>query len=442
MLVSKTRVLAAALALACIGASKPPEVEVRHEVLDNGLTVLLSHDDRLPMVAVEMRYMVGSMHEQRGKSGFAHLFEHLMFQGSRSFDDEYFGPFEKIGGSVNGTTNTDRTNYYERVPREYLELALWMESDRMEGLLDTLTKAKLDNQRDVVKNERRQRYENTPYGMVWKYVANNLYPVGHPYHHTTIGSHEDLTAASLDDVKTFFRKYYVPSNAILSIAGDFDEAATMKMVRRYYGQMPAGERAPLPQVTAPPQPNKHLVEPDDVKLPRIYLVWHTPAFFADGDSAMDVLASVLSRGKTSRLYQPLVYQQKLAKDVRAFQVSRALGSFFVVQATAAPGVSVDELAPALEQALQTALATPPTQDELARSVNHWRKSFFGRMESILNRATLLSGYYHLTGNADYFGKDLQRYTALTREDVARHVKRWLTLDNKLRIDIVPQEQKP
>ncbi len=311
----------------------------------------------------------------------------------------------------------------------------------MEGLLDALTQDKLDNQRDVVKNERRQRYENTPYGMVWKYFHHNLYPKGHPYQHTTIGSHEDLTAADLDDVKGFFRQHYVPKNAIVTIVGDFEPAATLKMVERYFGHLPAGERTPKPDAKLPANKKGHIVEADEVKLPRVYLAWHTPALYDKGDAEMDVLASVLTSGKTSRLYKPLVYDKKVAKDVNAFQASRALGSMFVVQATVAPGSSVKELEVELESALRNALATPPTEDEMLRAVNGWRKSFYGRVESVLSRAQLLSTYFHLTGNADYMSQDLARYTKLNAKDVAAAAKAYLPVDRALRVDIVPEGQK-
>jgi zinc protease len=432
------RALIMLLALACIAAAPPPRVDVETQKLSNGLTLLLSRDTRLPVVAVEVRYMVGSAHERAGRSGFAHLFEHLMFQGSRSFDDEYFSAFEKVGGSVNGTTNTDRTNYFERVPSGYLERALWMESDRMEGLLDVLTQAKLDNQRDVVKNERRQNYENRPYGMVRKYIAENLYPVGHPYHHLPIGSHQDLTAASLEDVKGFFRQHYVPSNAIVTIVGDFDKRVARALVDKYFGHLPAGTKTKMPAPPAPQQKKAHVVEKDDVKFARIYLAWHTPAFLAHGDAAMDLVASVLSHGKTSRLYKPLVYDQKLAKEVTAYQASRALGSYFVVQATAAPGADLDELAVALQDALRKALSTPPTQDEMTRVGNAWRKSFYGRVESVMSRAQMLSTYHHLVGNAGYLGQDLKRYTSLSAADVHAQAKRWINLDSAVRVDILPK----
>ena len=434
-----------ALLLAFTGAAvagEAPTVPVEQYTLDNGLTVILSHDDRLPVVAVEVRYLVGSAHEPQGRSGFAHLFEHLMFQGSKSFDDEYFKPFEPIGAAVNGTTNTDRTNYYERVPSNYLELALWMESDRMSGLLETLTQAKLDNQRDVVKNERRQRYENTPYGMVWKYLASDPHPQGHPYHHTTIGSHKDLEAASLDDVKGFFRQYYAPANAILTVAGDFDEDKTRDLIEKYFGALPAGERAAMPTAAIPVLDGpKHRTSTDDVKLPRIYLAWHSPAIFAEGDAALDVLSSILSDGKTSRLYLPLVYEQKVAKEVSAFQYSRALGSLYVVVVTGAPGVTVEALATATDKALADALATPPSQDELDRVLNGWKKSFYGQVESVLSRAQMLSNYAHLAGNPDYLAQDLARYTTLTPATVHQAAKQWLVPERRVRIDVVPGAQE-
>lgn len=433
------RPLVLALATLCVAAAPPdaaaPHVDVEQYTLDNGLTVLLSHDDRLPVVAVEVRYLVGSAHEPEGKSGFAHLFEHLMFQGSGHFDDEYFKPFEPIGGVVNGTTNTDRTNYYERVPSPYLELALWMESDRMETLLEVLDQPKLDNQRDVVKNERRQRYENTPYGMVWKYFSNHLYPKGHPYQHTTIGTHADLTAASLDDVKVFFQRYYVPKNAVLTIVGDFEPAETKLLIERYFGHLPAGERAPTPEAARPEPKAGHLSFTDAVKLPRVYYAWHTPALYEAGDAALDLMATVLTDGKTSRLYQPLVYEQKVAKDVAAYQVSRQLGGFFVIQATAAEGQTADAVAEALEKALAEALAKPPTEDEMARAINGWKKSFFQRIEDVTSRAQMLSTYLHLTGKANYLAEDLARYTRLTAKDV--HAAAQDLAKPALRIDIVP-----
>jgi len=416
-----------------------PSIPVETWQLDNGLTVLTVEDHRLPVVAVEIRYFVGSANEKIGRTGFAHLFEHLMFQGSQSYNDEYFKPFEPIGGKINGTTSNDRTNYYVRVPSNYLELVLWMESDRMAGLLPALSQEKLDNQRDVVKNERRQSYENRPYGMVWKHMTDGLYPEGHPYHHLTIGSHKDLTAASLDDVKDFFRQYYAPANAVITIVGDIETAEARAMVDAYFGPIPAGKRAANPTAAMPILTQaKHVPTTDQVKLPGVFLAWHTPALYADGDAAMDALASILTDGKTSRLYKPLVYDQKLAQQVSAFQVSRNLGSMFVVQAIAAPGVSADKLSAALQRALTTALATPPTKDERDRAINAWQKSFFGRIESVLNRAQLLSSYFHVTGSPDYIADDLKRYTSLSSQAIHEAAKRWLAPDAMIRVDVLPE----
>jgi zinc protease len=420
------------------GAGKAVSLPVEQYQLANGLTVLLSEDHRLPVVAVEIRYLVGSAYERKGRSGFAHLFEHLMFQGSEHYDNEYFKPFEPIGGSVNGTTTQDRTNFFERVPSNYLELALWMESDRMFHLLPVLGQDKLDNQRDVVKNERRQRYENPPYGMAWIYLSETLFPEGHPYHHSVIGSHADLTAASLGDVKAFFHEYYVPANAVLTIAGDFKPADAKHLADEYFGSAPGGQRAPEP--VAPPSAIGqivHVTKTDDVKLPRIYLAWVTPSLFQPGDAELDLLSSILTNGKTSRLYKPLVYEQKVAKDVEAFQASMRLSSFYVIQATAAPGKSLKQLETALLRELERSLATPPSDDEMERAKNGYKKDFYERVESVVSRASTLSTYYHLTGSADYMAKDLARYTEATPSGVHAAAKKYLDLAHYARVDIVP-----
>ena len=421
-----------------VSIAKPGlNVEVTKERLPNGLTLLMSPDHRVPTVAVEVRYLVGSAHEREGRSGFAHLFEHLMFQGSKSYDQEYFTPFTPIGGKVNGTTSTDRTNYYEQVPAEALELALWMESDRMEGLLDALTQAKLDNQRDVVKNERRQRYENTPYGMVWKIFANQLYPVGHPYQHTTIGSHKDLSAATLDDVKAFFKRYYVPANAVVTLVGDFDPEEARALVYRYFAHLPSGERAPTPKATSIPELGERTVTlTDQVKLPRVYLAWHTPALYAAGDAEMDLLSTLLSDGKSSALYRPLVFEQQLAKDVFAFQMSRALGSVFVIGATAAPGKDLDELTAALRREVRIALEKPAQPKAFERALNGWRKSFYSRVESVMSRAQQMSTYEHILGRPDGFSLDLKRYTSLDAQQVMSAAQRWLNAA-PLTVRVVP-----
>jgi zinc protease len=432
------------LAMSMEATASAPKLPVEQYQLDNGLTVLLSEDHTLPVVSIEVLYLVGSGHERPGRTGFAHLFEHLMFQGSEHFDHEYFKPYEPIGGQVNGTTSRDRTNFFEVVPSNYLATPLWMESDRMQSLLPTLTQEKLDNQREVVKNERRQRNENAPYGMAQVYLGEMLYPPGHPYRHTPIGSHEDLTAATLDDVKAFFQQYYVPANAALALVGDFQSAEAKRLIQSYFGPIAGGVRAARPTSGAPPAHAEHWQKADDVPLPRIYLAWHTPALFASGDAELDLFSSVLTAGKTSRLYYPLVYDKKVAKDVNAYQASEQLSSYYVIEATAAPGQSVDALYAALAQAFSKALEAPPSADELERATSAYKKQFYGRIEAVQSRASTLATYYQHTGRADYLGDDLARYVGATAQGVHDAARRYLSLNDAVRLDIVPgkKEQGP
>jgi zinc protease len=415
-----------------------PELPVKQYVLENGLTVLLSEDHVLPSVAVHITYLVGSGHEEKGKTGFAHLFEHLMFQGSANFDHEYFAPFEPIGARANGTTNSDRTVYYEQVPSQYAELPLWMESDRMRSLLPVLTQDKLDNQRDVVKNERRQRYEITPYGMAWWHLDNALYPLGHPYHHSTIGSHEDLSAATLEDVRAFFLKYYVPKNAALSVVGNFDENEMRALIEKYFGDIPGGQRAKTP-APAPPsiEKPKHWVAEDDIQLPRVYFAWVTPALFEEGDAELDLLSNILTQGKSSRLFHSLVYDKKLAKDVYAYQVSQKLNGMYVIQATAAPGTELETLAQELEKELEKALGATPSESELLRAKNDYKKSFFDGLQTYEARASHLGSYFLHVGKGDYIHEDYERYTAATASGVQNAGKKYLDFDHVVRIDFVP-----
>jgi zinc protease len=429
------------LALSMEAAANAPKLPVEQYQLDNGLTVLLSEDHSLPVVSIEVLYLVGSGHERPGRTGFAHLFEHLMFQGSEHFDHEYFKPYEPIGGQVNGTTSRDRTNFFEVVPSNYLATPLWMESDRMQFLLPSLTQDKLDNQREVVKNERRQRNENAPYGMAQVYLGEMLYPPGHPYRHTPIGSHEDLTAATLDDVKAFFQQYYVPANAALALVGDFQSADAKRSIQSYFGSIPGGTRAARPTAGAPPAHAEHWQKSDDVPLPRIYLAWHTPALFAAGDAELDLFSSVLTAGKTSRLYHPLVYVQKVAKDVNAYQASEQLSSYYVIEATAAPGQSVDALYTALAQAFSKALEAAPSADELERARSAYKKQFYGRIEAVQSRASTLAAYYQHTGRADYLGDDLARYVEATPQGVHAAARRYLSLNEAVRLDIVPGKKE-
>jgi len=423
------------------GTASTLDLPVEQYQLKNGLTVMLSEDHELPVASLEILYLVGSGYERAGRTGFAHLFEHLMFQGSQNFDQEYFKPYNAIGANVNGTTDQDRTNFFETVPSNYLKTPLFMEADRMQFLLPALTQQKLDNQRDVVRNERRQSFENVPYGMVFHYLLEALYPEGHPYRHTPIGSHEDLEAANLEDVKQFFRQYYVPANAALTLVGDFQSADAKQQIEHYFGSIPAGIRSPAPAPPLPVQRALHVTKTDDVPLPRIYLAWHSPALYAPGDAELDLLSGVLTRGKSSRLYLPLVYDKKIAKEVNAVQVSQSLSSFFVVDATAAPGQSVAALYAELSRALTRALSTQPTGPELERARAEFKKSFYGRIDNVQSRAATISSYFQHTGKGDYLQQDLARYLDATPQKVQQAAKQFIQLDKAVRLDIVPGKKE-
>ncbi len=304
-------------------ASDVPKLDIEKYTLANGLEVILSEDHRVPLVGIDVWYHVGPAHEAAGRTGFAHLFEHMMFQGSKHIpNDAHFRLLSGAGASgVNGTTNFDRTNYFETMPSNQLELALWLESDRMGYLLEKVDQAKLSNQQDVVRNERRQSTENQPYGMVEEAMFQALFPKGHPYHGVVIGSHEDIQAAKLDDVQQFFRQYYAPNNATIAIAGDIDKAATKKLVEKYFGTLKRGPAVPPVKVDTPPiTAEKRIVVEDRVELPRLYMAWLTPPFFKDGDADADIVSGVLGQGRSSRLYKKLVYEKQMAQNVSASQV--------------------------------------------------------------------------------------------------------------------------
>lgn len=391
--------------------------------LENGLHVILSEDHSVPFVRVNLWYRVGAKDEVEGRSGFAHLFEHLMFQGSEHMDGEYFGPLQRIGAQINGTTNMDRTNYFEGVPSEQLPLALWLESDRMGFLLPALTQEKLDNQKLVVRNERRQSYENRPYGMTWWWLFENLYPAGHPYHIPTIGKHEDIDAATLEDVKAFFRQWYLPNNASLSIAGDFEPDEAKALVQKYFGDLPAGPQ-PSPILDVEPvnlTEEKLIRKTDDVPHNKVWIAWHSPAVYQPGDAELDTLSSILSSGKDSRLYQALVEQNQLAQDVSAYQVSMLLGSFYVVEATASEGVDPNELVAAIDANLSAIKESGVTDDEVELAKINWEASFFRRMSTIGAKANQLNQYYIQTGDTDYIAKDLARFQNVTADGVKQAI---------------------
>jgi zinc protease len=330
--------------------------------LSNGLDVLLHEDHACPIVAVNVWYHVGSKNERPGHTGFAHLFEHLMFEGSQHHDHGYFQPLQGAGATLNGSTNADRTNYWEVVPSGALELALWMESDRMGYLLPALTEAKFSNQRDVVLNERRQNYENRPYGLAPMALLSTLYPPDHPYHWTTIGEIADLQAVRLDEVHAFFRRYYHPANASIALAGDIDSASALALVDRYFGEIAAGERVEPVQATAALPGQVRVFIEDRVELPRLYMTWHTPAMFADGDADLDLATDLLANGKTSRLYRRLVFDERLATDVSASQNSREIAGYAQITATAAPGHSLAEIEQTILEEIAKLAASGPSDE--------------------------------------------------------------------------------
>jgi zinc protease len=411
--------------------------------LDNGLDVIVHEDHGCPIVAVNVWYHVGSKNEVPGRTGFAHLFEHLMFEGSEHHDRGYFQPLQEAGASLNGSTNADRTNYWEVVPKNALELALWMESDRMGFLLPALTTAKFENQRDVVLNERRQNYENRPYGLAGMALMGALYPPAHPYHWLTIGAAEDLRAASLNDVKTFFQTFYRPQNASLAIAGDVDTDEALILVDDYFGEIEGGAEPPAVRPPRPSSPSTELrlLHEDRVELPRLYLAWHSPPLFAEGDAELDLVADLLSSGKTSRLYRSLVYEQRIATEIAASQNSREAGGYFQVAATAAPGRTLSELDRAITAELDGLVAKGPTEPEMQRGLAQAEAHFIYRLQTVGGfggKSDQLNAYNVFLGEPGYFERDLARYRNVTPDGLRRAAAEWLRRDRRVALSVVPR----
>ena len=411
-------------------------------VLPNGLNVIVHEDHSTPMVSVNMRFNVGSAREKPGRTGFAHLFEHIMFEGSGHVAEGKFDQWlEAAGGDNNGSTSEDGTQYWENVPTNALDLALFLESDRMGYLLDAMSPAKVNGQRDVVKNERRQSYENRPYGMAFLALSENLYPADHPYHWPVIGSMEDLSAASYQDVVDFFKKYYGPSNASLAIAGDVTAAQARREVEKWFGDVAAGQ--PVTPLAAPPAmltEEKHVVLEDRVQLPRLYLAYNSPAWLAPGDAALDVTANVLAGGKNSRLYKRLVYDLQIAQDVSAFESSNWLGSQFLIIATARSGHNLSEIESVIDEEIGKLTTQPPTAREVQRAVNQYESGFLDRLEQIGGfggKADQLNQYSLRTGDPDYFAEDLGRYRAIDPSDVQAAVTSFLKPDARVVLSVVP-----
>ena len=412
--------------------------------LSNGLDVIVHEDHQLPMVAVNVWYHVGSKNEQPGRTGFAHLFEHLMFEGSEHHDHGYFPPLQRAGGLLNGSTNADRTNYWEVVPTGALDLALWMESDRMGYLLPALTERKFANQRDVVLNERRQNYENRPYGLAGIALSAAMFPPDHPYHWPTIGSADDLRAASLDDVRDFFQAYYHPGNASLSLAGDIETDQAFALAEKYFGDLTPGPAVQRVAAQAALEDSATLLLEDRVELARLYLSWHSPAMFEAGDAELDIAADVLAHGKTSRLYKTLVYERRVATDVSAYQQSREIGGMFQVACTAAAGIPLAELEAAVRSAIQQLSTGGVTDAELERGLAQTEAQFIYRLQTIGGfggKSDQLNAYNTFAGDPGYFDRDRQRYMSVTSSGVAAAVARWLVRAPSVALSVVPRGRR-
>jgi zinc protease len=440
-----------ALAALVIGSSAraaDPTIPFEKYQLPNGLTVILSEDHRLPHVAVNVWYHVGAANQAPGRSGFAHLFEHMMFSGSKHVQPSPIKVLESIGVAggllVNGSTSFDRTNYYEVVPSSELATALWIESDRMGFLLDTLDAQKLKVQRDVVSNERRQSYENRPYGLTFLRACDLLYPLPHPYYECVIGSIPEIQAASVDDLKAFFREWYGPNDASLAIVGDFDRKEAKTLVEKYFGPIPPGR---LPRRPDPAQPvlagvHRETIEDPVAEVPRLDLVWNGVRHFTEEEAAGDVLADVLGGGRTSRLYRSLVFEKRTASSVEGEDVALALGGWFQVSAVAQAGKDAKDLLPLVQAALDDLKKDGPTAEEVERAKRKIVASMVRNLEPVGGahggRADVLNQYQTYLGDPGWLARDLARYRAVTPQAVKAFAEKYLRDDRRIELTTVPK----
>jgi len=424
-------------------ARKLPTIPFEKYKLKNGLEVILSEDHTIPLVSVNIWYHVGPANEKAGRTGFAHLFEHMMFEGSQHVGGKaHFSYLEGAGATdINGTTNFDRTNYYETVPSNQLELALWLESDRMGYLLGTLDIEKLANQRDVVRNERRQSVENAPYGLAEEKLGHLAFPKSHPYYAQVIGSHADVEAAKLEDVREFFQQYYTPNNATMAITGDFDKGAIKGLVEKYFGTIPAGPAVPKIDVTTPPiTSERRAVVTDQVELPRVYLGWITPAVFSPGDAECNLYSQILGGGKSSRLYKSLVYEKQIAQDVSTSMEETKLGSMFELIATAKPGVKPEDLEKAIDDVINKLASEGPTAAEVDRARNLTETALVRGLQRSNGVANRLNYYNQFLGTPDYFAKDIARFDAAKPADVQRVAQTVFKKDARSVVYAVPGQK--
>jgi predicted Zn-dependent peptidase len=448
---------------AAIAAEPPPkpaaqptetsafQITFEKYTLPNGLEVILHHDASLPLVAVNLWYHVGPSNEPAKRSGFAHLFEHLMFEGSRHVGHEFDHLLEAAGATnVNGTTSWDRTNYYETVPRHELPLVLWLESDRMGYLLDTLTNERLDVQRDVVKNERRQRYDNAPYGASELKMYETLFPPDHPYHGAVIGSMEDLSRASMDDVRAFFRAFYAPRNATLALAGDFDPQTIKSQIEHYFGSLPDVPRPASGAATTPMLKGsiEEVVDEPSVTLARVAMGWLTPPAYTPDDNVLDVAAVILAGGKATRLYQELIVKSKLASDVSAELDSNKLTSMFEVQATVTAGVDPKRVKESMDAVVSKLGSDGPNAAELARAKRRIRLHILSDLQRLdgdggeSGRAGTLQRLNHYLGDPGKLTEYVARIDAVTAEDVKRAVQKFLSPTARVVVTTRPPGSKP
>ncbi|MGZ8392004.1 MAG: M16 family metallopeptidase [Gemmatimonadales bacterium] len=416
------------------------DIPFQRFVLPNGLTLIVHEDHKAPIVAVNVWYHVGSKNEKPGRTGFAHLFEHLMFNGSENYDKDFFGPMEQAGATdMNGTTNEDRTNYFENVPTNALDLALWLESDRMGHLTGAISQPKLDEQRGVVQNEKRQG-ENEPYGKVWDYLTPKLYPPNHPYSWTTIGSMEDLEAAKLDDVKDWFRTYYGAANAVVVVAGDIDAQAAKQRVEKYFGDIPAGPPVARQQAwVAKRTGSQRGIMQDRVPQARIYKVWNIPGWATADADYLNLVSDVLSSGKSSRLYKRLVYDEQIATDVSAKLDLREIGGLFSVEASARPGIDLSRVEKAVDEELARFLAGGPTPVELRRAKTQYRAAFVRGVERIGGfggKSDVLAQGEIFAGRPDFYKVRLDRLGRASPAQILSAAKRWLS-DGVYNLEVHP-----
>jgi len=412
--------------------------------LENGLDVIVHEDHQVPLAAVSVWYHVGSKNERPGLTGLAHLFEHLMFEGSAHQPHGYFPPLQEAGASLNGSTSTDRTNYWELVPRDALRLALWMEADRMGWLLPALTDVRFETQRGVVLNERRQNYENRPYGLAQFALMQAMYPADHPYHWPTIGFPEDLAQATAEDCRRFFARYYHPGNASVAVAGDVDTAEVLAMVDELFGQIPSGEPVD-PVAMAPARPARsRLVLEDRVELARLYLAWPSPALFTAGDAELDLAADLIGNGRTSRLYRRLIHERRIATELAAGQSSREGGGTFQIIASAAPGRSLDELETAILEEIDGFLTAGPSVEDVERGRAQAEAAFVHRLQTLGGfggKADQLNAYNTYLGVPDGFDTDLERYLSATADRLRDEASHWLQPGNVTCLSVVPHGKR-